>query len=144
MCYANRRGATYVFSDVPAPSTWNYRFDPGLVWTAAESGTVKTLLDQLPWWDTRLCTDEVLREAIGVELARNYCASDRLFVYVRNPRPGAMLRIRLPVRMSGAFIDASTGQEVERVSYGGNPGEMWELAVPGPRSSLVLMLKQAK
>ena len=140
LCYGNRRETTYTFSKVPPPSLWVYRFDAKGVWTAAESNTVGTLLRQLRWWDMRVCTDEVVRSAVGLEHVRNYCAADRLFVYLRNARPGAAIRLRLPVRMSGAFIDATTGQNVEAAAYGGEPGEPWDLAVPGAHPSLALIL----
>lgn len=144
LCYANRRGTTYSFSKVPAPSSWSYRFDQDAVWTAAESNTVGALLRQLRWWEMRVCTDEVVRGAVGMQHQRNYCASDRLFVYLKNARPGATLRIRPPVRMSGAFIDATSSQEVETVAYGGDPGELWDLEVPAQHPSLVLMLAQSR
>ena len=144
LCYANRHGTTYSFSKVPPPSYWDYRFDEDGVWTAAESHTVGTLLRQLRWWEMRVCIDEVVRGAVGVTHQRNYCANDRLFVYLKNTRPGATLRVRLPVRMSGAFIDAATGQEVERVTDSGEPGQLWDLPVPAPHPSLVLVLTQTK
>lgn len=144
LCYANRRGARYAFSNVPAPSYWGYKFDTDAVWTASEAETVGVLLQQLEWWNMRVCAGEVVRAGIGVELTRNYCSSDRLLIYIRNARPGATLRLRLPNQMSGAFIDATTGQDMEPVAYVGKPGEAWDLAIPAPHPSLVLKLTQRK
>ncbi len=140
MCYANRHGTTYTFAQVPAPSFRRYLFNRDGVWTEAESQTVGVLLQRLRWWDMRVCGNEVVRGSFGVNQQHNYCANDRLFVYLKNVQPGATINLRLPARMSGSFRDAATGEEVEPVAYDGEPGALWTLAVPVRHASLALVI----
>jgi len=142
LCYANRRGATYEFERVPRPSYWNYRFDRPAVWTSEEVRTVRTLLLRLRWWELPLCNisdNRITLGAYGVGGAHSYCGSDRLLAYFRN-RDGARIRMRLRTRMSGALIDASTGQTMSLVEFTGKPGEVWDLPIPPGPASVVLVL----
>jgi hypothetical protein len=42
--------------------------------------------------------------------------------------------------MSGALIDASTGQTMSLVEFTGKPGEVWDLPIPPGPASVVLVL----
>jgi hypothetical protein len=51
--------------------------------------------------------------------------------------------VRLRTRMSGAFIDGSTGQVVTFVTCDGEPGELFNLTIPVGPQSVFLVLTEA-
>jgi hypothetical protein len=142
-CYADRRDDGYAFSRVPTPSRPTFSFDHGAVWTADEARVVRELLERLRWRDLAVCdvsVSRIERGQFGLGGPRHYCGGDRLLAYFRNAE-GARVRLRPRTRMSGAFIDASTGAVVQPV--GGDslvPGELGELPIPSGASSVVLVL----
>jgi hypothetical protein len=142
LCYANRRGTDYEFEVVPRPTIWNFRYEPLFAWTIEESRTARSLLTRLRWWELPLCNISVNRVtlgAYGVGGSNYYCGRDRLFAYFKN-REGARIRMRLRMAMSGALIDATTGQTLSLVTYGVRPGEIWDLPIPpGPASVILVM-----
>jgi len=144
-CYADRRGQRYTFSVVPTPSRANYRFDDGAVWTREEAGPAGDLLERLRWWEMSICdvsVSRVERGQFGLGGPRHYCGDDRLVAYFRNAG-GASVRVRLRTRMSGAFIDASTGDLVQRVEDDPAPGDVRNLPVPSGPSSVLLVLTKS-
>jgi hypothetical protein len=143
-CYADRRGDSYTFSVVPTPSRANYRFDDDAVWTREESGTMQALLERLRWRELAICdvsVSRIERGEFGLGGPRHYCGADRLLAYFRNAE-GASVRVRLRTRMSGAFIDASTGVVVQRVGADLVPGAVRDVPIPAGPASVALVLTE--
>jgi hypothetical protein len=145
LCYADRRGDGYAFSVVPQPSLETYRFDRSSVWTREEAAALRPVFDKLRWRELSVCDTSVSRierGAFGVGGPRHYCGPDRLLAYFRNG-DGAYVRLRLRARMTGALLDASTGQVIQPVGEDLRVGEMHDIAIPSGPESVVLILAES-
>ncbi len=143
-CYANRRGSTYEFARVPRPSYSNYGFEPQAVWTHEQSKTARELLTKLRWWEMSMCaisSRRLERGEFGVAGPSYYCGPDRLLAFFGDSG-GVEIPLRLRMRMSGAFIDGSTGQVVNFVTCDDEPGELFNLTIPAGPQSVFLVLTE--
>jgi hypothetical protein len=146
-CYANRTANGYRFVAEPNPMDTEFHYDPRRVWPAETEPAVRAVMNDLAWWSLDFgdrLEHSVLRNAQHVDSAKTYEAPDRLLVIVTKPEAGAMLSLRLPAAMSGAFIDPSRPGDhvIQPIAYDGPPGDLWNVAVPiGPDFVLLVLRK---
>jgi hypothetical protein len=69
----------------------------------------------------------------GIENGRD------LLVYVRQPRAGANVTFALPGSMTGALVDAETGEPLERLRIDARPGELTMVAIPVLRAVAIVL-----
>ncbi len=80
-----------------------------------------------------------LRNADNVAWTYGLESAQDLLVYVRQPRLGASLTLLLPGTMTGAILDADTGEEIEELRIEGDPTGHTILAIP-PRMAVAVAL----
>lgn len=137
-CYANRAGGEYLFT--PAPGRWNPRPlpRPEVAWPAGTEPVVRRVYEEWGWTTLRQNTAVAwLRQHRNVHVI-GLDGPDRFILVLRDPQPDAIVVFRLPRPMSGALIDAYTGQTITSLQFTGAAWDRWEVPVP-PRSNLLLL-----
>ena len=116
-------------------------------WNAPASGGIERVLKMVQWRDLR----QVARSAPGVMLldadkvswTYGLESAQEMLVYVRQPRQGASLTLRLPDTMVGALVDAETGDQLQPLRIEGRPSEIIKLSVP-PGRAVALVLRRSR
>jgi len=147
LCYANRAGTGYDFVHVPPPRFYTFERRRTWFWNAPASGGIERVLKMVQWRDLR----QVARSAPGVMLldadkvswTYGLESAQEMLVYVRQPRQGASLTLRLPDTMVGALVDAETGDQLQPLRIEGRPSEIIKLSVP-PGRAVALVLRRSR
>ena len=93
----------------------------------------RELLERVPWSQMRRISGLptlMVRTLSGSRAIDGFVDDDRLFLVVVRPGPGAVVALRPPRPMRGAFVLAEQPRERLPVAFDGPAGERWELRVP--------------
>ena len=112
---------------------------------AAASGAGDWLAD-LPWSELRLVTgpgDGSYLRGYEAGYAFGLQSSERFVAYLENTFVDSHLRLRLPVRMTGRFIDALTGSDLGPVTVAADPAAQSPVRVrlPAGRRRIIVSLR---
>jgi hypothetical protein len=143
LCYANRESGGYDFVHVPPPGFYKFERRRTWTWAAPAAAGIERVLNRVQWRELR----QVARSAPGVmllnaeEVSWTYGleSEQEMLVYVRQPKPGASLTMRLPATMVGALLDAETGDEIQPLRIEGRPSELTTLSIPTSRAVAVVL-----
>ena len=147
LCYANRARGGYNFVHVPPQRRYSFEQRRTWTWNAPASGGIERVLKLVRWRDLR----QIARSGPGVmlldadKLSWTYGleSEQELLVYVRQPRQGASLTLRLPDTMVGALVNAETGDEIQPLRIEGHPSELVRLSIP-PGRAVALVLSRSR
>ncbi len=147
LCYANLARGKYQFVPTEDIQQSRFKYDPTRAWRKSAEPVVRKIMDDLSWPTLRTGTRDgsvVLRQVSGIDWVNTLAAHDRVLVAMVGTRDGARLAFRLPTRMSGMFIDPESGDEIPAGTFEGTAGEMWVVAVPPNRDTLLLVLRASR
>jgi hypothetical protein len=134
LCYANRVNDGYEFRRAARPAGYSFERRRTWVWDPSASAGVERSLRLVRWRELRLTARSapgaMLRDAENIAWTYGLESERDLLVYVRQPRPGASLTLLLPGPMTGAILDADTGQEIEGLRIEGHQAEHTKLSIP--------------
>ncbi len=147
LCYANLVNDRYEFKRVTRPAGYTFERRRTWVWDASGGPGIDRILRRVRWRELRLAprsaAGAMLRDADQVSWTYSLQGDRELLVYVRQPRPGAMLTMVLPGAMHGAILDAATGDEVERLRVGEGADTHTRLSIPAGKTVVVVLSAQA-
>jgi hypothetical protein len=144
LCYANRRNGGYDFVAVPRPGFYTFERRRTWAWTAPAATGIERVLSRVQEWrDLRQVARSgqgvMLLDADKVSWTYGWESDREMLVYVRQPRPGASLTLRLPETMVGALLDVETGAQLEPLRIEGRPPELTRLAIPTGRAVALVL-----
>jgi len=147
LCYANRARGGYDFVHVPPQRRYSLQGRRTWTWQTPAAAGIERVLKRVQSRDLR----QVARRAPGVMLldadrvSWTYGLESELelLVYVRQPRQGANLTLRLAATMVGALVDAETGDEIQSLRIEGRPSELTKLSIP-PGRAVALILHRTR
>lgn len=143
LCYANLDGAAYTFQPTQDVQE-RFKFDPTRVWRRSAESAVRRVMDAVGWRDLRAVGGDSgsrLRQAVAIDAVHTFEGPDRLLAAIVGTHEGARLAFRLPMKMSGTFIDPDTGEETPAGAFDGAAGEIWQVPVPANKDVLLLVLR---
>jgi len=135
LCYANRAGRQYEFVPVRGAMVDVQALRRDAVWPASAVTQVRKLYDAWNWPSLRsgslsgVSAEHVSLESLG--------SNDRFILVLRDPRDGAVVRLRPTRAMRGVLIDAITGDTLRVLQYG-EAGDL--ISIDLPRESKILLL----
>lgn len=141
LCFANRSGDGYAFVIAPGRDGPPIHH-PGAAWSPTSEAHVRAFFERWGWWQLSRepATVSALRATHGVAAAV-FGTDARFMVVLRPTTPEAVVRLRPGTsRLSGVLVDAETGVTIDRPSFSGSPGDLWNLPMPTDRRLLLLAL----
>lgn len=149
LCYANRAGDRYVFTEVTqgASYTFERQRQPTWGWSLQPGSDLQNVLGRLRWSALRRVTQSA--PGAMVRASRNVawtCAlqSDvELFLYMARPQRDASVTLRLPGTMAGSMLDPDAGNEIGAIRIDPPPWDLTVLPVP-PGKAVILALTQVR
>ena len=140
LCYANRSAGRYEFVPIRGASFDARAVRRDAAWPATAVAQVRKLYDAWNWPSLHAGRlNVVTAEHVSVEpLGSN----DRFILVLRDPRAGAVVRLRPERAMQGVLMDALTGATLRVLQYSGNPGN--DVSIELPRDSTILLLAMAE
>jgi hypothetical protein len=124
-----------------------FRYSSAEVWPAAAEGHVRKVMDDVGWWTlqpSETADLSVLRATSEIGAAWPFQSESHVLVVFAGVRPGALVGLRPPSPMDGAFVDPMTGDSIEAVAFDGEAGSYWQLLVPASRALVLLALKRTE
>lgn len=147
LCYANRGSGGFRFVPVPSPPRYTFERRRTWTWDAPAAGGIERVLSRVQGRDLRQVVrgtpGAMLRDADSVSWTYGLESEQELLVYVRQPRQGASVTLRLPTMMVGWLIDAQTGDQIQPLRIEGRPSEPSRLIIP-PSRAVALVLRRAR
>jgi hypothetical protein len=136
LCYANRAGAAYAI--VKAPGRPRPVAADGRVWPRAAEAQVLTWYNQRGWWPLLAHVNDLdaLRAAFAVR-ATTMGSAERFVVVLEQPAADAALSFRVPLPMTGQFLDPLNGTAVSDVRLDGGD-RLVSAAIPAGHDILIL------
>jgi hypothetical protein len=136
LCYSNRTGGGYEFVPVRDAATFAARVRRDTVWPDDVVGHVRQLYEAWNWRNMRAGSFNVVRAVENVSI-ESLGSNERFILVLRNPRAGAVVRLRPTSPLDGILVDALSGRTIRSVHYNGEPGMM---TVDLPYDSQILLL----
>lgn len=136
LCYANFVDRQYTFVPVRGISISPSALRHDAVWPIAAVSHVQRLYESRNWPAMRSEPLTVLRGADNVSV-ESLGSNARFILVLRNPKEGAVLRLRPDRRLDGVLVDAMTGQTVRSFHY---DGESRLISLDLPHDSSILLL----
>jgi hypothetical protein len=135
LCYANRTDRQYEFVPVRGAMVDAQALRRDAVWPASAVIQVRKLYDAWNWPSLRSGSlSRVSAEHVSFEFLGS---NDRFILVLRDPRDGAVVRLRPTRAMRGVLIDAITGDTLRVLQYGAGENV---ISLDLPRESNILLL----
>ena len=142
LCYANRVGSRYEFVRLQDVAAGVEGLRRDAVWPTEAVSYVRKLYDAWAWQDMHSGSIPltIVREAAHVSM-ESVGSDDRFILVLRNPQPGAVIRLRPAAPMDGVLVDALTGGLVRAVEYRGAAGDLMNIDLPQQSEMLLLAMR---
>jgi hypothetical protein len=141
LCYANRDSDRYDFARPAGPPIQHagFEFQHDWAWPGGAEIELRRLLTEWDWWHLKPPDDggAVLRYRNDVRVWELDGPGRFVFV-LRRVRDNPAITLRLPARMNGVVVDATTGRTIENVHFDGPAFERWDLKM-APGLDLVIL-----
>jgi hypothetical protein len=143
-CYANRTDRGYDFVLEPNPVGTEFAYDPGRVWPRHQEALIRQALTDIEWWrmDVERAPNAALEDEEAVTSTTTYEVGDRFLAVIIGPKQDASITLSFGTRMTGTFVDPSSGEVLGAVSFTGAPGEPWQVPVPTGREIVFLKMRK--
>jgi hypothetical protein len=118
LCYANRAGAAYTFTEADSAQS-NFRYDPDRVWPKNAEAGVWSAMALAGWPELspiEAAAAGTLIESQDARVERMAQSPGGLFIVLRDAAAGARVTLRPVGSMQGVVVDGATGDVVDRVT----------------------------
>jgi hypothetical protein len=136
LCYANFTGRDYQFVPIRDATAGASAVRQDAVWPGSAVPHVRKLYDAWNGREMGSGSLNVLRGADRVAV-ESLGSNERFILVLRDPREGAVVRLRSAQPLHGVLIDALSGQTIRSVDYDGDAGLM---TIDLPHDSRILIL----
>jgi hypothetical protein len=142
LCYANLAGRRYDFVPLHGETVGPEALRRDAVWPAQAVPHVQRLYDAWNWPAMRRSADPpaVLRAVHNVSV-ESIGSDDRFILVLRNPSPGAAIRLRPAGPLRTVLVNALTGETLRAAQYDGEQQGLIEIDLPD-RSTILLFAAQ--
>lgn len=136
LCYANFTGRDYAFKPVQDVTITASAIHEEAAWPVAAIPHVRRLYDAWNWRSMHAGSLTVVRSADHVSV-ESFGSNGHFILVLRDPREGAVIRLRSTERLSGILTDPTSGQALRSIEYDPQLGLM---SIDLPRDSRLLLL----